>query len=176
MCGNEDVAKSATKPRLRAATFPPGAFSTPIRSPHACVPEEIAAVCAASRTIRKVRWRAHASPCEEQSMVPRGLEPRTLRLLAVRSSQLSYETSWALLLCLAYNLCHCVRLSASPRTQALLQSCPPTSYANLRAPPLFRKGGEPSFPSPPSLPGPFSPHPPPTQSLITTPIAPPPPT
>ena len=26
-------------------------------------------------------------------MVPRGLEPRTLRLLAVRSSQLSYETS-----------------------------------------------------------------------------------
>ena len=27
-------------------------------------------------------------------MVPRGLEPRTLRLLAVRSNQLSYETSW----------------------------------------------------------------------------------
>ena len=26
-------------------------------------------------------------------MVPRGLEPRTLRLLAVRSDQLSYETS-----------------------------------------------------------------------------------
>ena len=26
-------------------------------------------------------------------MVPRGLEPRTLRLLAVRSNQLSYETS-----------------------------------------------------------------------------------
>ena len=25
-------------------------------------------------------------------MVPRGLEPRTLRLLAVRSNQLSYET------------------------------------------------------------------------------------
>ena len=28
-----------------------------------------------------------------QHMVPRGLEPRTLRLLAVRSNQLSYETS-----------------------------------------------------------------------------------
>ena len=28
-----------------------------------------------------------------QNMVPRGLEPRTLRLLAVRSNQLSYETS-----------------------------------------------------------------------------------
>ena len=27
-------------------------------------------------------------------MVPRGLEPRTLRLLAVRSNQLSYETCW----------------------------------------------------------------------------------
>ena len=26
-------------------------------------------------------------------MVPRGLEPRTLRLLAVRSNQLSYETT-----------------------------------------------------------------------------------
>ena len=29
------------------------------------------------------------------AMVPRGLEPRTLRLLAVRSNQLSYETSAA---------------------------------------------------------------------------------
>ena len=27
-----------------------------------------------------------------RKMVPRGLEPRTLRLLAVRSNQLSYET------------------------------------------------------------------------------------
>ena len=31
-----------------------------------------------------------------QSMVPRGLEPRTLQLLAVRSNQLSYETSGGL--------------------------------------------------------------------------------
>ena len=29
---------------------------------------------------------------EEKRVVPRGLEPRTLRLLAVRSNQLSYET------------------------------------------------------------------------------------
>jgi hypothetical protein len=28
-----------------------------------------------------------------RKVVPRGLEPRTLRLLAVRSNQLSYETS-----------------------------------------------------------------------------------
>ena len=28
-----------------------------------------------------------------EEVVPRGLEPRTLRLLAVRSNQLSYETS-----------------------------------------------------------------------------------
>ena len=27
-------------------------------------------------------------------VVPRGLQPRTLRLLAVRSNQLSYETCW----------------------------------------------------------------------------------
>ena len=33
------------------------------------------------------------SSCIDTSMVPRGLEPRTLRLLAVRSNQLSYETS-----------------------------------------------------------------------------------
>ena len=32
------------------------------------------------------------SPTCEWQMVPRGLEPRTLRLLAVRSNQLSYET------------------------------------------------------------------------------------
>ena len=31
-------------------------------------------------------------------VVPRGLEPRTLRLLAVRSNQLSYETSGVMLL------------------------------------------------------------------------------
>ena len=30
---------------------------------------------------------------EGKNMVPRGLEPRTLRLLAVRSNQLSYETN-----------------------------------------------------------------------------------
>ena len=36
------------------------------------------------------RWRAGA---RAETMVPRGLEPRTLRLLAVRSNQLSYETS-----------------------------------------------------------------------------------
>ena len=29
---------------------------------------------------------------DDVNMVPRGLEPRTLRLLAVRSNQLSYET------------------------------------------------------------------------------------
>ena len=31
---------------------------------------------------------------QQDTMVPRGLEPRTLRLLAVRSNQLSYETFW----------------------------------------------------------------------------------
>ena len=41
---------------------------------------------------------AHLSACHTAQlqcpMVPRGLEPRTLRLLAVRSNQLSYETTW----------------------------------------------------------------------------------
>ena len=34
----------------------------------------------------------------DEKVVPRGLEPRTLRLLAGRSNQLSYETSGAMLL------------------------------------------------------------------------------
>ena len=33
------------------------------------------------------------STFQREEMVPRGLEPRTLRLLAVRSNQLSYETN-----------------------------------------------------------------------------------
>ena len=42
--------------------------------------------------------RIQANPMKNEDvnvhkMVPRGLEPRTLRLLAVRSDQLSYETS-----------------------------------------------------------------------------------
>ena len=32
--------------------------------------------------------------CPSRTVVQRGLEPRTLRLLAVRSDQLSYETLW----------------------------------------------------------------------------------
>ena len=32
-------------------------------------------------------------PINMKHVVPRGLEPRTLRLLAVRSDQLSYETA-----------------------------------------------------------------------------------
>ena len=33
-----------------------------------------------------------ADGCQAKKLVPRGLKPRTLRLLAVRSNQLSYET------------------------------------------------------------------------------------
>ena len=36
-------------------------------------------------------WKTREKPSETK-VVPRGLEPRTLRLLAVRSNQLSYET------------------------------------------------------------------------------------
>ena len=45
-------------------------------------------MCVGRRALCRLVWgqRVH-------HMVPRGLEPRTLRLLAVRSDQLSYETS-----------------------------------------------------------------------------------
>ena len=39
-----------------------------------------------------LRWRLKNILRSANDMVPRGLEPRTLRLLAVRSNQLSYET------------------------------------------------------------------------------------
>ena len=39
------------------------------------------------------RWTNTKIVDFQRRMVPRGLEPRTLRLLAVRSNQLSYETS-----------------------------------------------------------------------------------
>ena len=44
-------------------------------------------MCVGRRALCRLAWgqRVH-------HMVPRGLEPRTLRLLAVRSNQLSYET------------------------------------------------------------------------------------
>ena len=51
----------------------------------ACV--HVCCVRFASRRGARQCTRSHA-----QHMVPRGLEPRTLRLLAVRSNQLSYET------------------------------------------------------------------------------------
>ena len=41
---------------------------------------------------RRVLGDVEAGAQRPQHMVPRGLEPRTLRLLAVRSNQLSYET------------------------------------------------------------------------------------
>jgi hypothetical protein len=41
---------------------------------------------------RRVSGDGEAGAQRVQRMVPRGLEPRTLRLLAVRSNQLSYET------------------------------------------------------------------------------------
>ena len=52
--------------------------------------------------LQNMRGSLHATDTNHQGarepikVVPRGLEPRTLRLLAVRSNQLSYETSEAL--------------------------------------------------------------------------------
>ena len=57
-------------------------------------------------------------------MVPRGLEPRTLRLLAVRSNHLSYETSEALA-----NQCALSQLAVlwRPRHQRMLSARQPAS-------------------------------------------------
>ena len=41
--------------------------------------------------VHRCHWCA---PVPWITVLPRGLEPRTLRLLAVRSDQLSYETLW----------------------------------------------------------------------------------
>ena len=49
-------------------------------------------LCASPRPSTFFEGVAHKGLCGK--VVPRGLEPRTLRLLAVRSNQLSYETSW----------------------------------------------------------------------------------
>ena len=50
---------------------------------HSDCPRKFGAVCLYPHTY---------TPGSKWEMVPRGLEPRTLRLLAVRSNQLSYET------------------------------------------------------------------------------------
>ena len=52
---------------------------------------------------RLPRRPAQQEYCAAIKLVPRGLEPRTLRLLAVRSNQLSYETRC---------VCHCRLLGA----------------------------------------------------------------
>ncbi len=49
---------------------------------------------------RRVSGDGEAGAQRAQHMVPRGLEPRTLRLLAVRSNQLSYETLALVAACL----------------------------------------------------------------------------
>ena len=54
---------------------------------------------------------------KQERVVPRGLEPRTLRLLAVRSNQLSYETSCRLS---AGGAINSSRSWASPRAGRLL--------------------------------------------------------
>ena len=40
----------------------------------------------------RFEWAIVKKACVDIRVVPRGLEPRTLRLLALRSNQLSYET------------------------------------------------------------------------------------
>ena len=121
---------------------------------------------------------------ENNSMVPRGLEPRTLRLLAVRSNQLSYETtgahSHALYLAKLANVYlplghvsrneNCKRKREKNQTTATRQEkketanlpCPPSFSLSLFLSPLFPLSLSPLSPLPPSPPPPASPslHPP----------------
>ena len=67
-----------------------------IRMPYAKIEMELRSK--ASRTCCSHFAPAKKKACMERKVVPRGLEPRTLRFLAVRSNQLSYETigGWAM--------------------------------------------------------------------------------
>ena len=46
-----------------------------------------------TNTTGDAHWPDVSVSANKTKLVPRGLEPRTLRLLAVRSNQLSYETT-----------------------------------------------------------------------------------
>ena len=59
--------------------------------------------CTPNGAKRTPRTPSEQEYCAATKLVPRGLEPRTLRLLAVRSNQLSYETRY---------VCHCGLLGA----------------------------------------------------------------
>ena len=74
---------------------------------------------------RRVLGDGEAGAQRAQHMVPRGLEPRTLRLLAVRSNQLSYETFALVAACLVGLLLrfvtHCAVGGAHSDGQAAVQ-------------------------------------------------------
>ena len=95
-----------------------------------------------SRTLGTVRQackpsaRAHAPHHAE--LVPRGLEPRTLRLLAVRSDQLSYETCWLaseferLYLWAVCMLGHSRAHGSSRMLGAVRQACRPSAHTHAQ--------------------------------------------
>ena len=56
-------------------------------------PKNIKKLCAMGIICKQVHMNMALCQPSERSLVPRGLEPRTSRLLAVRSDQLSYETN-----------------------------------------------------------------------------------
>ena len=69
-----------------SSTFEPAgiwSWGVPSCQPSQC--KACSTVCLEARLAKRAR-------APQRCLVPRGLEPRTLRLLAVRSDQLSYET------------------------------------------------------------------------------------
>ena len=81
--------------------------------------------CTRNDSKRIPRTTAQQEYCAATKLVPRGLEPRTLRLLAVRSNQLSYETRC---------ICHCRMLAAcSVQNFRALGSASSTAAVRARA-------------------------------------------
>ena len=68
-------------------------------------------------------------------MVPRGLEPRTLRLLAVRSNQRSYETDHLLMASCKRNVQNCKLKTQKQKERQRTERGPGTTQTNINKKP-----------------------------------------
>ena len=76
-----------------AASYKPPMLVTRVRLPACAVLPAINLACMYQASYMSNMTQGLQFKLLKDKVVPRGLEPRTLRLLAVRSNQLSYETS-----------------------------------------------------------------------------------
>ena len=92
----------------------------------------------------------------QSTMVPRGLEPRTLRSLAVRSNQLSYETLWGghdTPITSSHALWRCAHVHGQPPCQITACMCHTPRTHPVRHPPAHppRPPGRPTLTPPPAI-------------------------